>query len=73
MAHFLKLTPTKTYATQANAIKAVEKVTGPNEALFGAAKLHYIVMTHDDGRFFPVFFGERALQGMMHAHFNVIA
>lgn len=73
MAHHLTLTPVKTYATEANAIKAVEKKFGPNEELFGAAELHYIIMPHTDGRFFPVFIGERALQAMAHFHFNVVA
>lgn len=73
MAHALELTPNKTYATRENAIKAVEKKYGANEPLFGAANLHYFIHTHTDGRFFPVFVGERALAAMVHFHFNVIA
>lgn len=73
MAHLINLEPSKTYATRENAIKAVEKKFGPNEDHFGSAKMHYIVMQHTDGRFFPVFIGERAVQGMAHFHFNVVA
>lgn len=73
MAHCIDLTPSKTYATRDNAIKAVEKKFGPNEPLFGAADLHYIVTQHTDGRFFPVFIGERALQAQAHFSFNVVA
>lgn len=73
MAHQIKLEATKTYASEANAVKAVEKKFGANEELFGAAKLHYLVMQNAEGRFFPVFIGERALQEMAHVHFNVVA
>ena len=72
MAHHITLTPNKTYVTRENAIKAVEKQFGPNEKLMGAAKMHYIITQHTDGRFFPVFIGERAIQGMAHFHFNVV-
>ena len=30
-------------------------------------------MTSEDGRFFPVFVGEVALQNGIHFHFNVVA
>jgi hypothetical protein len=72
-AHCFTPNPTQTYATRKNAIRAVEKVYGPNQPTFGAAKLHYLIMTNEEGRFFPVFVGERALQGMVHFHFCVIA
>jgi len=73
MAHNVAIEPTKTYASAANAIKAVEKKFGPNEPHFGAAELHYIIHVHTDGRFFPVFIGERAIRAGVHHHFNVIA
>ncbi len=73
MAHHFNITPVKTYATQANAVKAVEKYFGPNEEMFGAADLHYITIQGKDGRWFPVFFGERALRAGAHHRFNVIA
>lgn len=72
-AHHFEATPTKTYATKANAIKAVEKKFGPNHEFFGDADVRYMILTHTDGRFFPVFFGERALRHQVHFHFNVVA
>lgn len=72
-AHHFTPEPNKTYATRENAIKAVEKKFGPNNDHFGSADIRYMVMTHTDGRFFPVFFGEKALQHGAHFHFNVVA
>lgn len=71
-AHHFEPAANKTYATKANAIKAVEKKFGPNCECFGAADVRYVVMTGDDGRFFPVFFGQSALTHMVHFHFNVM-
>lgn len=67
MARFIKLEPNKTYATEANAIKAVEKKF-PN---VDGDDLTYFLQRTEDGRFFPVFIGERALQRMVHFHFHV--
>ena len=61
MANLVQLTPTKTYATVANAIKAVEK------------KYPSSVLTHSDGRFFPVFIGVGAMQWGVHFSFNIVA
>lgn len=72
-AHLFQPEPIRTYATRENAIKAVEKKFGPNCEHFGAADTRYMVMTHTDGRFYPVFFGQSALQAMVHFHFNVVA
>ena len=69
MAKLLELQPNKTYATRENAVKAVDK----KFAHESYADLTYIIHTHTDGRFFPVFIGERALQAMAHFHFNVVA
>lgn len=68
MARMFKLEANKTYATEANAIKAVEKKYP--EA--GDDGLTYFLQRTEDGRFFPVFVGERALQRMVHFHFNVV-
>jgi len=69
MSKYLELTPNKTYATAANAIKAVEKVfppTGDNNLTY------FLARTLDEkARFFPVFLGERAVQHGAHFHFNV--
>jgi hypothetical protein len=69
-AQLIEITPSKTYATRANAIKAVEKAIGHYE--YERAQTYFIA-THTDGRFFPVFIGERALHGLIHFKFNVVA
>ena len=65
MAKVLDLQPTKTYASRENAIKAVEK------KMFGDS-LYYLILTHTDGRFFPVFIGEKAILAGVHFHFHVV-
>jgi len=62
----VELQPVKTYATFANAQKAAE-------SKFGHTDLRYMVMTTNEGRFFPVFIGERAMQHCVHFHFNIVA
>jgi hypothetical protein len=69
MATKIKLEPVKTYATEANAIKAVEKLIKP-ELL---PELRYLIYPHTDGRFFPVFIGLNALDHGVHFHFNILA
>ena len=73
MARQVKLQTNKSgtgvsYATEANAIKAVEKKFP--EA--GNDGLRYIIMTNDEGRFFPVFIGQDALKAGVHFHFHVL-
>lgn len=65
-----ELTPVRTYATRANAEKAVTKFYGEREF---QRRMTYFIATHTDGRFFPVFVGERAIQEMIHFKFNVVA
>lgn len=68
MAELITIEPTKTYATAANAVKAVEKV-------FPAADddgLRYIIQRTDDGRYFPIFVGTRAVGRGVHFHFHVV-
>jgi hypothetical protein len=72
-AHLIKFDASKTYATRANAIKAVEKVCGPNHEHFGSADIRYLVVQGDDGRWFPVFIGESALRHGAHFQFCVAA
>ena len=67
MARLIKLEANKTYATEANAVKAVEKKF-PESANDG---LVYFLQRTEDGRFFPVFVGQKAVQQMVHFHFNV--
>lgn len=69
MARLMNLQWNKSYATEANAIKAVEKKF-PESQNDG---LTYFLQRTNDGRFFPVFVGERALHAMVHFHFNVVA
>ena len=58
------ITAPKTYATKANARKAVAKI--------GAERLRHFIMQNDEGRFFPVFVGQEAVQEGIHFHFNVV-
>lgn len=59
----IKFRTAKTYATANNARKAVAK--------HGFEHLRHFIMTSDDGRFFPVFLGEVAMQAGVHFHFTV--
>jgi exoribonuclease II len=71
IAHALfELTPVRTYATRENAIKAVTKHFGDYEF---DRNQSYFIAVHSDGRFFPVFVGERAIQACIHFKFNVVA
>lgn len=65
MARILKIEAHKTYATEKNAVKAVEKCDISDE-------LRYIIMKNDEGRFFPVFLGMKAIEQGIHFRFNVI-
>jgi len=71
MSTFVELTPNRTYATVENAKKAVERLY-PSD-LYDLNELRYIVMTHTDGRFFPVFIGTKCMQHQVHFHFNIVA
>jgi hypothetical protein len=66
MAKLIKLECNKSYATEANAIKAAEKKYGDSD------DLRYFIMQTEDGRFFPVFVGQSALTNMVHFNFNVL-
>lgn len=68
-ARLIELQGVKTYKTYDNAVKAVEKKFGEREF---NSNIIYIITTDKDGRFFPVFIGERAMQEMIHFHFNVV-
>lgn len=72
MAKLITLTPNKTYATEANAIKAVEKVYPASGEFDRVTHLTYFLQRTNEGRFFPVFIGERAMQAMAHFHFNIV-
>lgn len=68
MAKLITLNSNKTYATEANAIKAVEK-RFPESDDDG---LRYIIMRTSDGRFYPVFIGTSAVHAGVHFHFHVV-
>jgi hypothetical protein len=61
----VKIAPVKTYATEASAIEAAE-------ANFAQTDLRYLMMKTDEGRFYPLFIGETAVQGGVHFHFCVV-
>ena len=63
----------KDYATRENAIKAVQRIYGPNVDRFGATELHYVIAVTPAGRFYPVFIGERAVRAGVHFKFAVVA
>lgn len=65
MSNQITITPSKTYATRENAVKAFEKI-------FGNTQVNYFIATHTDGRFFPVAIGESAVQAGVHFHFNTL-
>lgn len=73
MSKQIELTPTKTYATAENAHKAVAKKFPAEIERKELGPLRYIVMTHTDGRFFPVFIGVNAMHYGVHFHFNILA
>ena len=61
------LTPSKTYASHANALAAVRKVFGAE------TELRYLVLRDEPtGRYFPVFLGDDAVQAGAHFHFHVV-
>lgn len=68
MAKLISLNSNKTYATEANAIKAVER-RFPESDNDG---LRYIIMRTSDGRFYPVFIGTSAVHARVHFHFHVV-
>lgn len=66
MARLVKLESNKTYATEANVVKAVEKCTAFKD-------LRYFIQRNEEGRFFPVFIGQPALAACVHFYFSVVA
>lgn len=58
------LTAVKTYASEKNAERAVEKA--------GFDDLRHFITWTQEGRCFPVFIGQEALSRGVHFHFNVV-
>jgi len=67
MATEIDLTPNKTYASAENARKAIAKYPRVAEN----QNLRYLMMQTPEGRFYPVFLGERAIQDGVHFLFSV--
>lgn len=65
MARRFHLDPSKTYKTEADAQKAVEKLSLPGNC-------RYFITLDAQGRFFPVFVGSEGMQYGVHFHFPVI-
>jgi hypothetical protein len=68
MARLLKFEANKTYATEANAVKAVDKKYSNEDQ-----SLRYFIMQTADGRFFPIFVGVKAIERGVHFDFHVVA
>jgi len=68
MARILKFEANKTYATEANAVKAVDKKYSNEDQ-----SLRYFIMQTADGRFFPIFVGNKAIERGVHFDFHVVA
>ena len=78
MIKHLPITPTKTYATEQNAHKAIVKKLPWTMEPTSRVQLRYFIMPYrkegeTDYRFFPVFFGQSALDARIFHHFNVVA
>ena len=67
MARLIKFEATRTYATEANAIKAVEKKGISDDYRY------FIYRDEATGRFYPIFVGEKALNAGIHFLFHVVA
>jgi hypothetical protein len=68
MLKLIELENNKTYATEENAIKAVEKYFGKDTD----ASLTYFIYRDENYRYFPVFVGHDAIEAGVHFVFNVI-
>lgn len=73
MARLLTFENAKTYKTRENAVKAVEAKCGPTQTTGRSPDdLDFFIYTTPEGRYLPVFIGERALQRGVHFQFNVV-
>lgn len=64
------ITPVKTYASIENVEKAIAKKFPDNASW--PDSIRYFIVQSEDGRFFPVFIGQKALHYGIHFHFNVV-
>lgn len=70
MSRHLTLEPVRTYASEINAIKAALKVYP--DSIPANEGLRFITMQTPEGRWYPVFIGQKAVERMVHFHFNVL-
>lgn len=68
MSKYYKPEANKTYTNEKNALRAVYNKY-PADSEDG---LMFIIHRNEEGRYFPIFVGERAIQAMVHFHFNVV-
>lgn len=68
----INLEATKDYASRENAIKAVEKKGMHNLVDSKGFAIRWFIAVGENGRFFPTFIGEAAIQAGIHFHFNVV-
>lgn len=68
----VEVIPGKTYATESNMLKAVEKVTSRKQGELANRNVRFYTAWTKDGRCFPVFVGAEAVNVGIHFHFNVI-
>lgn len=62
MANEVELIPYRTYATKQNMEKAIAKYP----QITANHNLRYLVMTNAEGRFYPIFLGQEAVQAGVH-------
>lgn len=69
----VNIEPVKSYASAANAIKAVEKVFGP-QLQGNSRQFNVAIMCTPEGRFFPLICNvhPNAMGMVIHAGFNVV-
>lgn len=66
MAKHITLTSSKLYATEENAVKAVQK-------RFPDCTFRFIIVNDKDGKFYPICLGPDALTAGTHFHFVTCA
>lgn len=64
----IQFKPDRTYKTKERAVEEANKFTLPE----GQGVLRYFIGQTENGRFFPVFVGEKALQSGVHFTHSVI-
>jgi hypothetical protein len=69
MLNHVEVTPTKTYANEANMLKAVAKAL--NFEVTGHVR--FFTAWTKEGRCFPIFVGADAASNGIHFHFNIVA